>query len=342
MTIKEIAEIAKVSPGTVDRVLHNRGEVSPKTKEKILKIIHDGNYTPNIFARNLVLNKTYRIASLLPKYSANDYWEGPAKGIKRAADELKMLGIRNDLYFFKQDDATEFENVALKLLHDNPDGVILAPVIYDKALWFSELCAQKNIPVIIIDSDIPKVSKISYIGQNAYKSGYLAAKLLDITGNSNSVFIISLTTTGDNNAVFTKRIEGFTAYFNELKNPAEISHIELQLEDPNFEVQLTNFVRDLGKGEKLFVPNSKVHFVARVIKKLKKNSEVRLVGYDLIKHNLHYLNNETIDFLLNQNPEQQGYKGLHLFYKFLVLKQDIKDVLMPLEIVTKENLEYLL
>ncbi|RYE20651.1 MAG: LacI family transcriptional regulator, partial [Sphingobacteriaceae bacterium] len=49
--IKDIALKANVSTGTVDRVLHNRGNVNEKVKEKVLKIINEMNYEPNFIAR---------------------------------------------------------------------------------------------------------------------------------------------------------------------------------------------------------------------------------------------------------------------------------------------------
>lgn len=55
--VKEIARLANVSIGTVDRVLNNRVGVSEKTKAKILKIIEELNYQPNIFARRLASKK---------------------------------------------------------------------------------------------------------------------------------------------------------------------------------------------------------------------------------------------------------------------------------------------
>ena len=53
MTVTEIAEIAGVSTGTVDRVIHNRGRVSEETREKINKIISENDYTPDPIARFL-------------------------------------------------------------------------------------------------------------------------------------------------------------------------------------------------------------------------------------------------------------------------------------------------
>lgn len=46
-TIKDIADLAGVSRGTVDRVLNNRGAVHPKTAEKIMEIVRALDYRPN-------------------------------------------------------------------------------------------------------------------------------------------------------------------------------------------------------------------------------------------------------------------------------------------------------
>ena len=51
--IKDIAEIANVSIGTVDRVIHKRGEVSLATRERIQKLLTEYNYTPDIIASSL-------------------------------------------------------------------------------------------------------------------------------------------------------------------------------------------------------------------------------------------------------------------------------------------------
>ena len=44
-TIKDIARMAGVSAGTVDRVLHNRGDVSPKSKAKVQKVLDEIHFT---------------------------------------------------------------------------------------------------------------------------------------------------------------------------------------------------------------------------------------------------------------------------------------------------------
>jgi LacI family transcriptional regulator len=90
--VKEIARRANVSIGTVDRVLHNRTGVSKKTKDKILEIIKELNYQPNILARRLASKKLLTIAVLIPSASPEtNYWKAPLNGVLDAEIEVKPL-----------------------------------------------------------------------------------------------------------------------------------------------------------------------------------------------------------------------------------------------------------
>ena len=64
--IKDIAILAGVSEGTVDRVLHNRGDVSEKSRKAVNKVLEEMHYTPNIFARSLASKKHYRFVCMIP------------------------------------------------------------------------------------------------------------------------------------------------------------------------------------------------------------------------------------------------------------------------------------
>lgn len=57
VTIKQIAALANVSRGTVDRVLNNRPGVNPDTREKVLRIAKELHYQPNFLAKALVNSK---------------------------------------------------------------------------------------------------------------------------------------------------------------------------------------------------------------------------------------------------------------------------------------------
>ncbi|WP_319201497.1 LacI family DNA-binding transcriptional regulator [uncultured Ilyobacter sp.] len=67
MNIKDIAKLANVSIATVSRVINGTAYVSPKTKEKIDKIIKESGYKPNLLAREFVKSKSNTIGVVLPR-----------------------------------------------------------------------------------------------------------------------------------------------------------------------------------------------------------------------------------------------------------------------------------
>ena len=89
-TIKDIARMAGVSAGTVDRVLHNRGDVSPQSKAKVQKVLDEIHYQPNVFAIGLAAKKKYSFICLIPYYIEHDYWHSVVSGIERAGLKKAM------------------------------------------------------------------------------------------------------------------------------------------------------------------------------------------------------------------------------------------------------------
>ena len=61
--IVDIAKMAGVSVGTVDRVIHNRGRVSEENRKKVQAILEMVNYQPNLMARSLEIGKSTRLNS---------------------------------------------------------------------------------------------------------------------------------------------------------------------------------------------------------------------------------------------------------------------------------------
>lgn len=80
--IKDIAERAGVSVGTVDRVLHDRPNVSKPARDKVEKALKEMNYQPNVYASALAYNKSYTFYLLIPKHESEAYWEEIEEGAK--------------------------------------------------------------------------------------------------------------------------------------------------------------------------------------------------------------------------------------------------------------------
>ena len=85
-SIREVAKRAEVSIATVSRVINNDPVVNPKTREKVLKVIEELKYEPNLLAKNFRRRESRMVVMVLPSMS-NPYFSGIAKGAEAAVTE---------------------------------------------------------------------------------------------------------------------------------------------------------------------------------------------------------------------------------------------------------------
>ena len=84
--IKDIAKMADVSVGTVDRVIHGRSGVSESSRKRVEEILKQLDYQPNMYASALASNKKYAFACLLPLHEKGEYWTDVETGIHNAVE----------------------------------------------------------------------------------------------------------------------------------------------------------------------------------------------------------------------------------------------------------------
>lgn len=178
--IKDIAEKAGVSIGTVDRVLHMRGEVSEATKTRVLEIVKQYGYTPNVIARTLSSKKQLIIGIVIPDSSDhNPYWEMPIQGITKAATELNRYNTGIIYEFFDASDEASFREAFNKVIEQAPDGMVLNPVFGHNSLEQIRQLDEDRIPYVSIEVNIEGIDKLGHFGQDARQSGRVAASLVE-------------------------------------------------------------------------------------------------------------------------------------------------------------------
>lgn len=337
--VKEIARRAKVSIATVDRVIHNRTGVSEKTKIKILDIIKELDYQPNILASRLASRKIITIAIFLPKVSEEtDFWEAPLKGIQRAEVEIKKYGVKINTYFFDLNDKDSFHKQASRILDSHVNGVLLAPSFIEEAIQFTKACQNLKIPLVYIDSNIPDQSNLCYIGPHLFQSGYVGAKLLTYKLKENKkVLVVNISAETDSYS-YLQIEDGFRSYFKDHEQSNEIIRVDIKNTDYlSVARDLTHIFHLHEEIEAVFVTNSRVFSVAKFLSESNR-ANIALVGYDFLKENITYLKSEVIDFLICHKPEEQGYRGIMSLYQTLVIGGPVEKVhFMPIDIIAKEN-----
>jgi LacI family transcriptional regulator len=342
--IKDIAIKAKVSPGTVDRVIHNRGRVSDQVRDKILKIIKDMKYEPNLMARTLGVNKQYLFAALIPDYKEDPYWLGPKTGIEKAEKDLKQYGVMVEQYTFNARQVDSYIKKANELTKAKPDGVLLSPIFYRETLPFFEKWKQAKIPFVLFNTQIAEFDPLSYIGQDSYQSGLLAGKLIHYGQPDRcSILIAHVDEEIINAAHLLKKEQGVRNYFKQRNLEHQYSIISAELNRSNmsrFIKQLDGIIESTVDLKYIFVTTSQAYEIAKYLEQ-RHISHIRIIGYDLLPDNLHFLNKGRISFLINQNPKGQGYWGIHSLANHIVFKKEVPILkYLPLDIVTTENLNY--
>ncbi len=341
--IKDIAEIAQVSIGTVDRVIHNRGEVSPATREKIQRLLLEFDYKPDIAARSLALKREIHLAVVMPWLVHNHaFWELPRQGIQKALDALEHRHVILHEFYFDQNDREPFRVLLKQFPYERVEGILFAPVFQVESVQFLRRCAAWNLPVILFNSLLEEPSVASFVGQDAYQSGYVAARLMDYgMDRGRDVAVVNMSARTGHYAHIIDRERGFRAYFDRKKGRLnQLISIDLHgAGDTMLKKKLLGILSEHDIAG-IFVTNSRVHKVAGCLEGMEQGT-VRLVGYDLLPENIRFLEQERIDFLLSQRPEDQAYKGFESLYNLVVFnRKPAPRQWLPIDIITRENLPY--
>ena len=344
--IKDIAEKAQTSKGTVDRVLHNRGRVADDVRERILTIIKELNYEPNLIAQSLKSQRTYNIAALIPDDREDSYWEAPKKGLEKAEKELRQYGINITRFVFDPHDQQSFITKSQEATNESPDGVLIAPIFYKEALSFFDHWSKLKIPYVLFNTQIESVNPLCYIGQDSYRSGFLAAKILNFgLPLPCTILVVHINEDISNSAHLITKEEGFRDYFQQDGRNSKYKIVSEAInfsESGTLDIHLDKIRKNEPALAAIYVTTSKAFEIAAYLERNNIN-DIRLIGYDLLTPNLEYLNKEIINFLINQNPLGQGYWGIHQLANHLIFKKEIQPIkFLPLDIITKENLDYYL
>lgn len=342
--IKDIAQKSGVSVGTVDRVLHNRPNVSKAAKEKVEKVLKEMDYHPNMYASALAYNKTYNFYCIIPKHETEAYWDEIEEGAMSAREHRRDFNINVKMLYYKRFKQDTFVKVTEECLKQQPDGIIIVPTRLDITRKFTDVLHERNIPFILLDSYMPDLKPLSFYGQDSFCSGYFAGKMLMlIAGSEKNIMLMKQTKNG---SVASKQQEnretGFRHYMHD--HFPNIGIIDLDLpEDKTREEYndlLEKFFCEHPDVHHCITFNSKAHLVGEFLQKSNRRN-IQIMGYDMVNKNAECVRQGSISFLIAQHGYMQGYACVETLFEAIVLKKEITPVnYMPIEILTKENVDF--
>ena len=335
--------MAGVSAGTVDRVLHNRGDVSRTSREKVQKVLDEIDYHPNMFAIGLAAKKRYHIICIIPYYIEHDYWSSVAQGIERAAQELRPFNVGIDYVFYNHADKTSYEKACALLQAEPVDAVLIAPNFQDETLRLTSYLESKKVPYAFIDFNMEQTHALCYIGQDSKISGYIAAKILMNRYQEGQEIVLFLNNQKNSPAEvqMQRRLEGFMSYLTEEHRDTITYDVILNKENPEQNDEILDvFFSEHPKATLGGAFNSRVYQVGNYLHKKGKRMK-GLIGYDLLKDYVELLKSGEVTYLLGQRPGIQGYCGVKTLCDDIVFKRPVEPLkYMPIDILLKENIDF--
>lgn len=280
VTIVDVAKKANVSVATVSRVVNGNYPVKESTKEKVLQIIEELQYTPNIQARDLIKQKSSTIGVVVPSLS-NMFFTEVINGIEKY--------FNNTLYSIflcvTNHDKNKEVSCVNELLARNVAGIIVVdPTIENcKSKFFDKIA--KYSPIVFVNgyNNSPRVSSVS---NDEAIGGQIVMDYLFENNHKNILFI-----RGGSSYSYDIKENVYRQNMKEINNFKE--NLVINIGQGN---SLETVSRAASATEEIIKENSDISAVfacndlmamgvVNACKKLKKKipDEITIVGYDNIE-----------------------------------------------------------
>lgn len=339
-TIKQIAKLANVSRGTVDKVLNKRPGVKEETRNKILRIAEELNYQPNFLGKALVQSKTPTKIGIILTPDYNPFIQATLRGIHKATKEFSPFALDVSVKMLTTLEPAELVNLLTDMSADGYSGIAVFPIDDNQVKNKINQLVEQGIVIITFNSRIEGIHDLCFLGQDHIKGGATAAGLMGrlLPDGGDLGIIIS----SHNLSCHQCRLKGFQ---DKLKshypglNIVEIRENQ-DRKDEAFKISLEycNKYPDL-KG--IYITGGGVGGVGSALEISQKAQVMKVVCHDLIPDTIDLLQNGTIDFAIGQNATHQGYLLVKILFDYIIKcqKPELYYINVPITIVTDDTFD---
>ncbi len=276
MNIYDVSKRAGVSIATVSRVLNGNPNVSEKTRTKVLTVMAESGYTPNVFARGLGLG-TMKTIGIMCSDSSDPYL---ANAIYHLERQLRSHGYDSLLCCT----GTSLENKRAYfelLLSKRVDAVILAGSKFVELIDKNNdylIEAAKEIPIMLVNGylDFPGIYSTVC---NDYQAMYDAVSRLITSGKRNILYLYTSHSYSGLN-----KVEGYKNALTDHNIPVRREYIHQCPKDLHQSKKLMNKLFDIGLEFDAVMTSDDSLAVGAVKyaseKKIRIPDELAVIGYN--------------------------------------------------------------
>jgi LacI family transcriptional regulator len=315
-SIYKIAEIAKVSIGTVDRALKGRPGIREATRLRVLRIAKQLDYTPHPAARALALGRsTLRIGVCIPE-EIHFFYDQMRAGI---FDEVKLVGGWGIDIVYRPVPAlgrSERRELAT-LLANKVNAIVLTPGSPKVVTPLIDRAERSNVRVVCITTDAPHSRRSSLVSIDPELSGRLAAELMAkfLPPNSETAVITGMLATEEHQ----RKVEGFCAAFEgDCPGGSVVAVVEAHESEKESYRKTSALIARRQNLRGIYVSTVNCLPVCRALHDSKLTGRVRLITTDLFQEMIPRLEDGTIAASIYQNPYLQGQMAVRSLVDYFI------------------------
>lgn len=339
ITIKDIAQLAGVSLGSVHCALSGKPGVSDVTRQRIVQVAAEHGYRPNAIAASLK-RKKLKIAAAIPALTGENrffyraIWEGVTDYINTLSDyNIELVSAP---YY---DDAQNSQVIEMQNLieRDDINGIVSVGYTPTKGLISLQAVKEKQIPLVLVGNDVPDSGRLCCVLPNYSMVGrMMAEQMMRQIGQTDPILICAGYAQIPSNYLV---VEGFESYLNDngAQNPVYKVHSSAS-EDPS--ETICRLIEEKSIKGCCAVTARSSALIGRLLDSCCFDKEIFSIGMDLFDETMDFLRRGVFSNVVQNHPYKSAYLATKILAEYLI--KDIRPV-MPIinigsEMVFKSNL----
>lgn len=341
ITIRKLAELAGVSRGTVDKVVHGRPGVSDPVREKVLALLEEYQYAPRHKAPEPANPEAQKVIAVLMPRLTNPFFANLRRGMEDTCAQMQNRRVRMEYFDCDEANIPEMLNILSYLEERGVDGIAMRGVqssrIRDKLNAF----AAARVPVLLFDSDVIGAERLCIVGEDSRRTGRLAASLLAKSiGGAGEVAIVG---GSPDVAVHRFRIQGFQELVREKYPQMRIIEVVNSFDQSVITYEKT--VKMIERHPDLRGIFSVVGCPGDIGQALIdcKATRIKMVSYNFTPDVVALIKRGIIEFTIGLSPYRQGELAVQLLADYVLFgkKPAAPFVETPVYIGVDENIDLL-
>lgn len=316
INIKDIARIANVSRGTVDRALHGREDVSERTRKLIVEIASERGYKPHPAARMLVMGRAPLTIGVCIPREIRFFFDQVRDGILEEARYFESIGINAQYRPFERYGKGEREQFE-DMLRSDIQALIMAPGIDRNLGALIDRAEKRQIHVVCVAGDIADCDRSTVVCSDPELNGKCAAEIMGkfIRRSARVVIFTGML----QHEVHSREVKSFSDAFEEFSNGGKVIEVieNHESEEEAFEkcVSLLKRVRHI---DGMYISTVNCLPVCAALDAAGLAERVKLITTDLFPAMVPWFERGTILASIYQRPYMQGQTAVRLIVDHIV------------------------